>query len=545
MKKFLISLTILIFFAGCSDDGRVKSDLEESVDDAVYEESDDIPDDDPVDSENDEDSTEKFSFDIQRVYNDVAWFAHADRTGRQPGTQGNIDSVKYVRSLFEELGLVPAGDDDTYFQKFSFDQWVIKGTPEAGIDDEELPATTGFQVMQYSGGGDVSAEVIFAGHGITVPPFKKSEYPDCPLPETGYDDFADVDVTGKIALVLRRGPANLESVHNSCPANEACTTAPCLWNFGYKSKNAYIHGAAGVIVVNHYQESSAIPAGMTLGADYFVEDLPVIFADRDMIESAIPDMKLWSGSIDTDLIPHSFATGVNAQINIQAGTETVSADNVIGVLPGSDPELAEEVIVIGAHIDHLGTDPVSGDIYYGADDNASGTAVMMELARSFVLGGHKTARTIVFAAWNAEELGLIGSCEHVENPAFPISKTVAAWSIDMVGAGDGSGLAVYGSTLSSNSWLFEVMTGYADEQELGFEVIRTQPLDASDHVCFYYAGVPAVLLSTLGTHAYYHTVQDSIETINKSDLEAAVLLSWSGIFPIAMGIEDNYTEFAP
>lgn len=542
MKKFLISLTILIFFAGCSDDGRVKSDLEESVDDTVYEESDDIPDDDPVDSENDEDSTEKFSFDIQRVYNDVAWFAHADRTGRQPGTQGNADSVEYVRALFDELGLMPAGDGETYLQSFSFDQWVITGTPEAEIDGTLLSTETGFQVMQYSGRGDVSAEVVFAGHGITVPPFKKSEYPDCPLPETGYDDFAGIDVTGKIALVIRRGPGNLESVHNSCPANDACVAAPCLWNFGYKSKNAAIHGAAGVIVVNHYQESGAIPAGMTLGGEYFVEDLPVIFADRDTMEETMPDMKSWSGSIDADLVPQSSETGINAEIKVETEIETVRADNVIGVLPGTDQELSEEVIVIGAHVDHLGKDPVSGGIYYGADDNASGTAVVMELARAFVLGGHKTARTVVFAAWNAEELGLIGSCEHVENPAFPISQTVAAWSIDMVGAGDGSGLAVYGATLSSNRWLADVMSGYADKLELDLEINNAQPLDASDHVCFYYAGVPAVLLSTLGTHSYYHTVNDTIETINKSDLEAAVWLSWSGIFPIAMGIEDDYLQ---
>ncbi len=541
MKKQLALLVLFVFFAGCSDSGIKNSDIEETGDNYL-EEVDDSVDESAVEDENDEDIIEEFKFDIQRIYNDVAWFAHADRTGRQPGTPGNVAAVEYVKSLFEELGLTPAGDSETFFQKFSFDQWVITGTPEAGIDDEELSATTGFQVMQYSGSGDVSAEVIFAGHGITVPPFKKSEYPDCPLPETGYDDFAGIDVTGKIALVIRRGPGNLESVHNSCPANDACTTAPCLWNFGYKSKNASIHGAVGVIVVNHYQESGAIPAGMTLGGEYFVDDLPVIFADRDIIEESIPDMKSWSESIDADLVPHSCSTGVDAAIKIEAGTETVSADNVIGVLPGTDTELKEEVIVVGAHIDHLGKDPVSGDIYYGADDNASGTAVMMELARAFVLGGHKTVRTIVFAAWNAEELGLIGSCEHVENPAFSVSQTVAAWSIDMVGAGDGSGLAVYGATLSSNRWLSDVMSGYADELELDLEISNAQPLDASDHVCFYYAGVPAVLLSTLGTHAYYHTVQDTIETINKSDLEAAVWLSWSGIYPIAMGIEDNYLQ---
>lgn len=256
-------------------------------------------------------------------------------------------------------------------------------------------------------------------------------------------------------------------------------------------------------------------------------------------------MQSWSESIDSDLKPHSAATGVNAAIDVNAKTESGSADNVIGILPGTDPELSEEVIVIGAHIDHLGKDPVSGDIYYGADDNASGTAVMMELARAFVLGGHKNARTIVFAAWNAEELGLIGSCHYVQNPIFPISKTVAAWSIDMVGAGDGTGLALYGATLSSNRWLADVMNGYATELELDFEVNSAEPIDASDHVCFYYSDVPAILLSTLGTHAYYHTPKDTIDTIKKEDLEAAVWLSWSGIYPVAMGQEDQYSEFVP
>jgi len=548
MKIKLIFLAVALFLYGCSDNSSETKTKDESVDTTDIEEINDTWSDETktdIDEPDDEDITEEFSFDIQRIYNDVAWLAHEDRTGRQPGTQGNKDAVEYVRQLFEELGLTGLSDGDSFLQSFTFDQWGIDGTPFAEINGSEMNGQTGFQVMQYSGSGKVEAEIVFAGHGMTVPPFKKSEYPDCPLPEAGYDDFAGIDVTGKIALVLRRGPGNLESIHEKCPANEACVSTPCLWNFGYKAKNAASRGAAGVIVVNNYQNPPGIPAGMTIGGDYFVEDLPVIFADRTVIEAAVADLKTLSEAIDADLIPQSKATGITGKLDIDAKMESVSADNVIGFLPGTDPELAEEVIVIGAHIDHLGKDPLSGEIYCGADDNASGTAVVMELARAFVLSGEKPARSIVFAAWNAEELGLIGSCHYVQNPLFPVSKTIAAYSIDMVGAGDGSGLAVYGATLSSNRWLADVMGGYADELELELQINRAQPLDASDHVCFYYAGVPAVLLSTLGIHAYYHTPSDTIETIKKEDLEAAVWLSWAGIYPIAAGIEDKYSEFTP
>jgi hypothetical protein len=493
------------------------------------------------DTDSDTGTGEEFEFDLQRVFDDVAWLADDERAGREPGTPGNAAAVEYVRTLFDELGLTPGGDSGTFLQAFGFDLWGIEGQPAVSLDGEPLTAGTGFQVMQYSGGGDVEAEIVFAGHGMTVPAFDAAEYPDCPLPATGYDDFADVDVTGKIALVLRRGPANLEAVHDSCPASAACAASPCLWNFGYKSRNAALHGASGVIVVNNYQQPGEIPAGVTLGEEYYEAGVPVVFAERSAVEAAVPDLQSWSQAIDADLLPHSQATGVTAAIEVDASVAPITVDNVVGVLPGTDPELAEEVIVVGAHVDHLGEDPLTDEIYNGADDNASGTAVVMELARAFVLGGHQTARTIVFAGWNAEELGLIGSCFHVEHPAFPMSQTVAAYSIDMVGAGQGLGLGVYGATLPANAWLAQVMDGYADELGLDFTVAAVAPLDASDHVCFSYAGVPAVMFSTLGNHAYYHTPADTIDTILIEDLEAAVRLSWAGLYPIAMGLEDQYT----
>lgn len=490
----------------------------------------------------DVDVEEPVEFDIQRIFDDVAWLAHDDRGGRLPGAGGNTASVEYVRALFEELGLTPGGDNGTFLQEFTFSIWELVGEPEVTVDGTPLENGTELLVMQYSGTGLVEAEIVFVGHGMTVPPFDPAAFPDCPLPATGYDDFADVDVGGKIALVMRRGPANLEAVHNYCPAGIACAGAPCLWNFGYKARNAFLHGAAGVMMINNYQLAGAVPPDVTLGADYYLADLPVVFADRSAMEAALPELPSWAAAIDADLAQHSRATGVNALLHVETEMNTAVSHNVVGVLPGTDPELAAEVIVVGAHVDHVGMDSVTGEIYNGADDNASGTAVMMELARAFALGGRPPARTLVFAAWNAEELGLVGSCHHVQFPAFPISQTVAAYSVDMVGAGNGTGLAVFGATEAENRWLLEVMNGQALELGLAFYGTGMPPLDASDHVCFAYSGVPAVLLSTLGGHAYYHTPQDTIDTILLRDLEAAVWLSWAGIHPIAMGTELRYLD---
>jgi aminopeptidase YwaD len=544
VKKIVFFLLLSFFICfGCSESTNDKNDIDETKDVTEAEVADEVIDDEADDTDNDdndEDEAGGYEFSADRVYDDVAWLAHDDRKGRLPGTKGNDDAVEYVLKMFEDLELSAVGDNDTFLQLFRFDIWKLNDIPKASVGETQLESGSGFQVFQYSGKGNVGAEIVFAGYGMTVPPFDPVEYPDCILPPEGYDDFSDLDLDGKIALVIRRGPKGLVSVHNKCPANDVCLGTPCLWNFGYKSKNAALNGAVGVIIMNSYNESGAMPSGMTLGKEYFAENLPVIFVSTEEIEKVIPDIKQWAQNIDDTFTPQSKQTELSAQINVDAGIAEISSNNVIGVLPGNDPDLADEIIVVGAHVDHIGTDADTGEINNGADDNASGTAVMMELARAFVLGEHETARTIVFAAWNAEELGLIGSCHYVETPLLPISKTVAAYSIDMVGAAGGYGLVMYGGNLSDNEWLAEVMSGYAQELDLNYEVAPSNPLDASDHVCFYYEGVPAVLLSTIGAHEYYHTPQDTIETIRKEDLEAAFHLSWAGIYPIAMGIEDRY-----
>ncbi len=515
---------------GCEEDGGDKVDAGTDAGDAGGD----------TDTDTDTDSDADFEIDPQRIHDDVAQLASDEWGGRRPGTEGNEAALDYVADLLDELGL-DAESDVHFRQPFTYQAWAITDNPVAVIDTTTLDYGTDYQIFGYSGGGNVTAEMVFVGHGMTVPAFLAAAYPDCPLPESGYDDFEGIDVTGKIALVIRHGPDDLEAIHDHCPANSACATTPCLWNFGYKANNAALHGAVGMLLVNHYQIGGALEAGGTIGEEYYDDGFPSLFVDRGEIEVAVPNLQSWSGTIDSTLQPNSQATGVNATIDVSSGVEETGTENLLAVFEGTDPSLKDEVIVIGSHIDHMGTDPISGEIYNGADDNASGSAVIMELARAMALSGIQPARTVIIAWWNAEEMGLIGSCYYVDNPSIPTASIIAAYSVDMVGSGNGTGVMVSGGAVPANSWLVDVMSGSAEEQGYDYLVSAGAVTQNSDHACFAQAGVPAVMVATLGEHGYYHTPSDTIDKILVDDLAAAVYLMWALLEPVALGTEDLYT----
>ena len=205
-------------------------------------------------AEPDGDPEEPFAFDPERVYGDVAYLASEELAGRAPGTAGNEAAVAFVEALFAELGLEPAGDGEGYRQAFAYEQWSVLGPATLAFDGVGVPAGDAFDLLAYSGSGEVTAEVVFAGHGLTVPPFDPDAHPDCPLdPEAGFDEYADLDVAGRVVLVLRHGPRDDLAVYESCPASAACVEAPCLFNFGYKARNAAENGAAAVLIVQDFR----------------------------------------------------------------------------------------------------------------------------------------------------------------------------------------------------------------------------------------------------------------------------------------------------
>jgi hypothetical protein len=485
-----------------------------------------------------------FHPDPQKAYDDIAVLASAAYEGRAPGTPGGIKTVDYVRKRFEDLGLVRPYSGPSYFQPFSFDQWGQTAPAKVELGGETLVEGTDYLVFNNSMGGSVTAELVFAGYGMTVPAFKQSAYPKCPLDPAGYDDYEGLDVKDKIVLLLRRTPNDSTDIMSGCPANKEGYTDPTdtLARFDYKAKNAKFHGAKAMILVQNFS-NGPIPPNPVGFPTMFDMLATGVFADRDKVISKVADLQTWASAIDSTLKPGSHATGVTATVEIQADMIPVNTKNIIGVLEGTDPVLKDEIIVIGAHMDHLGKD-ASGQIFPGADDNASGTSVMMELARTAVASGLKPARTIVFAAWNAEELGLIGSCYYVDSdPLYPIDKVKAALSLDMVGVGNGTGLFMFGSTDLDKAWLAGLMAGAAAKKGLEYVVESAEPSYASDHACFAQAGVPAVMTLSLAweDHQYYHTPQDTSDTISLDTLKASAELLWAMLVPLSEGKENDYS----
>jgi hypothetical protein len=220
------------------------------------------------------------------------------------------------------------------------------------------------------------------------------------------------------------------------------------------------------------------------------------------------------------------------------------AHNVVGVLKGDDFTLAKQVVIVGGHVDHLGVNR-DGAINYGADDNASGAAMVIELARLFKLCGLSPKRTLLFVAWNAEEMGLIGSRAYTEKPLFPLASTLAVYNFDMVGAGDGSGALVFGGNDKTNAWMTELLRATTAAAKLPHAIQVVPQKLASDHAPFVEKGVPSIFaFARPDPHPGYHTPADDIDNVRLPSLATIGELFWATLRPLALGDEATYLKRA-
>ena len=542
-RSILCGLVVLAVGCGSStasndpQDGGAGTDATQGED--VWSESAPEEPDGEAGSEADAAVAAHCEVDVQRIIDDVAKLASDEWGGRAPGTSGNEAAVAYAEQVFGERGLTAAGGSGSFLQPFQHVIWQLSGTPELTLGDKEATPGTGFTVFSQSGSADVSAEMVFVGYGMTAPPFDPTKFPDCPLAPEGYDDYAGVDVDGKIALMMRHGPGDMAIINDKCPGSAPCSDVGCLWNFDYKAENARLHGAAAMLLVqNDPAAPEVIEAVLTPSA--YEPSFAALFLDRRDAVEAVPSLEDWLAVIDGTLQPSSAPTGVNATVRVSAARTPKTIHNVIGVLPGKDPAHEGEVVMVGAHLDHLGTTPLLGTLYPGADDNASGSAVVLELARTLSDCLPKPARSIAFALWNAEEDGLVGSCHYVDAPAIPLNQTYALLNVDMVGGGNGAGIKVFGGELWDQTWAYDVLQGSALARGLDYEVRASEAQGGSDHVCFYNAGVTSLSVQTIGSHPYYHTPNDTFANINTEDLETAGKLLLAGVQSFAEGEEQQY-----
>ena len=450
------------------------------------------------------------SIDPARYMDDVKFLASPDLKGRGTGTPELEKAAAFIEAQFRAFGLQPV-DGKSYYQAFSV-------TTSAKLGKENRLAYTAdgrriklafpgdFIPFNFSAREAMRGGLVFAGYGITAP-------------EYNYDDYKGLDVSGKIVLIMRHEPQEFDE--KSVFAGKVYTQHAQFWS---KASNAKMHGARGVVLMN---DAAAHP-GEDDELEKFTETAGPGDAGIPFLQVRYEIAQRWFAmarknpdeiqkGIDQDLQPRSFvfpdALQVDANLDVEREVKTVH--NVAAYLPGT----TDEYVVIGAHYDHLGlgyefsmAPSLAGTIHPGADDNASGTAGVIELARWFA-AQPKQKRGILFLTFAGEELGLLGSSYFVNHPLLPLDKDVTMINMDMIGrVRDGRlfiGGVGTGSTLKK--LLEEASPKYGlhiDYSEAGY--------GSSDHTSFTTKQVP-VLFFFSGLHADYHKPSDTWDKIDAPD----------------------------
>ena len=441
------------------------------------------------------------------------YLASDELMGRGVGTPGIDKARDYIVGEFKKYGLAPGGESGSYFQRLSVTTGVRLIEPSSFVvgGNRQLKAQDEWNPLGLSGSGKVTGDVVFAGYGITA-----SDY--------GYDDYAGLDVKGKVVLVLRYEPPPKDdkSPFRKAPRYSRHAT------FNAKINNARSHGAAGMILVDLSStgQTELVPLTRSLGRGE--TSFLAVQVKKQIAEQWFQDRGLSlqerKQKIDREERPASTPLA-GSHVAIQVTLEKISApaENVVGFLPASDAHGSQESVVIGAHYDHLGLGyfgtldtSQEGKIHNGADDNASGVAVLLHVARRLSERSQRLKRNVVFVAFTGEELGLHGSRHYGTHSPFPIEATKTMINLDMVGRMRKNQLTVFG--LETAQELRSLVSEAA--QGLGVEMLpgTSRRLGRSDHASFYGKNIP-VLHPYTGNHEDYHRPSDDWEKLNVEGME--------------------------
>ena len=445
--------------------------------------------------------------------------------GRAAGTPGADRAAAYLASAFQRLGLRPAGDSGGFLQRFEV-LTSVRLAPGARLEIAAPSVPTrafageqAFLPFAFSEDGDVTAEAVFAGHGITAPVL-------------GYDDYAGLDVRGKVVLVMTGEPRETDPQGPFRPAQHFHYT-----ELRHKVLNAREHGAAAVIVVERPGREDRLTALRGTTPSW---GIVAISARREVADALLGpaglDLTDLSTRIDRAGTPASrVLPGVQARIRTALTRERGTTANVVGILPGTDPSLGAEAVVVGAHYDHLGRGspfslaPERGDaIHPGADDNASGTAALLGLVEA-LSHGTPPRRSIVFIAFGAEELGLLGSGHYVRHPAVPLERTIAMVNLDSVGRLRDGQLHVMGVDTGQG---LRALVEQAAQGLPAKAALRGDGVGPSDHTAFLNRERPVVFFFT-GPHADYHRPSDTWDKIDADGLRTVTTVAYRVIRALA------------
>ena len=463
----------------------------------------------------------------QNLRQHIEYLASDKLEGRRTGEPGAVLAAKYIADQFKAVKLKPgswiAASSPSYLQPFPY----VTGVSLAPADNAfqlEFPGrpassnSNGAIPVGFSPNGNVAnANIVFAGYGIVSK-------------DPVFDDYGDNDVRGKVIMVFDGTPDN-DNPHTPFFRFDART----------KALIAKDKGAVGLLLIS--REAKFTDDKLTrLGYDQSLGEaaLPTFVVSRETA-ARILKMNPLELSVIESAIELKANTSAKVTVTLRNAEPTVSfkidlikkkadAFNVIGILPGTDPTLKNEAIVIGAHYDHLGRGGQgslaanSTEIHHGADDNASGTAAVIELAR-YLAGEKHNKRTLVFICFSGEEEGLLGSNYYVSNPVWPLDKTVAMINMDMIGRLSENKLTV-GGVGTASEWRSLIARENVDLPLMvhgtnravyisdSFSLqLNEDGFGPSDHSSFYSKKVPVLFFFT-GTHNDYHKPSDTADKID-------------------------------
>jgi aminopeptidase YwaD len=444
----------------------------------------------------------------------VTFLASDSLKGRKPGMKEADVAAKY-----KAAGLKPLGDEGMQYFEVVTD--VTLGPSNAlALEGFEGALKKNFIPLAFSSPGKVQAQVAFAGYGFSID-----------TDSLKWNDYKDLDAKGKWVMVFRADPELDNTESKFIPFSDVRT----------KVLTAKDNGAAGILLVSPSgldKEDKLMP--LVVENNEVTAGIPVIHIKREIADAILKTTGFTADSLENfyakDKTPKSFEVPVSITATVDITQNKDNTSNVVALLEGSDPLLKNEYLVVGAHYDHIGFGgPNSGSrmpdtvaVHNGADDNASGTAMVMELARRLASEKTSLKRSIIFVAFSAEEMGLLGSKYFVNHCPVDIKSVKAMFNFDMVGRFDQEKNSISVSGTGTSVEADSILKIY--EKDLPFSVVHAPDgYGPSDHAAFYSSGIPVFYFNT-GVHTDYHTPFDDTDRLDFNnekkvgDFAAAVIL---------------------
>jgi len=456
----------------------------------------------------------------------INYLASDQLEGRMTGSNGAALAAEFIRMDFQKINLQPLFDGK-FMQMYPFIS-SLKLTKNNSLEftvnnfSIKPKIESEFVTVPFSGKAEVNSDLVFAGYGISAPDLK-------------YDDYEGIDVKGKTVVILRYNPEG-DNPHSDFGKFSA---------YRYKAKVAREKGAAAVVFVTGFYPKDDVDKLMPLKYDGAKGEstLGVVQVKRSVLTEIFKseglDLKAYQEKINETKTPASFVFK-NTKVNLKTEVEEVMGEgrNVAGFIEGSDPVLKNQYIIIGAHFDHLGWGS-SGSLYrgaepkihHGADDNASGTAAVLELAEKFSSIKDQLKRSVIFICFSGEELGLLGSAYFADHNPVTNEKVAVMLNLDMVGRlNTENNLIVYG-TGTSKGWK-DMLNKYNKDYNFNL-TFHDEGYGPSDQSSFYAKDIPVLFFFT-GTHTDYHRPSDTADKINSKGEESVTKY----VYQLARTIDD-------